>query len=73
MVARSLDPNEAVEILRKAPEQFYNNYLTIYTERKIQKRAELFRRLFEIAEPYLINIVAKVETVRNIIIKITKS
>ncbi len=73
VVARSLDPDRAVEILRNAPEQFYNNYLTIYTERKIRKRAELFRRLFEIAEPYQINIVAKVETVRNIIVKITKS
>ncbi len=73
VVARSLEPDEAVDILRKAPEQFYNNYLTIYTDRKIRKRAELFRRLFEIAEPYLINIVAKVETVRNIIIRITKS
>jgi len=73
VVARSLDPDEAVEILLNAPEQFYNNYLTIYTERKIRKRAELFRKLFEIAEPYQINIVAKVETVRNIIVKITKS
>jgi len=73
VVARSLDPDQAVEILRNAREQFYNNYLTIYTERKIQKRAELFRKLFEIAEPYQINIVAKVETVRNIITKITRS
>ena len=59
--------------MRDSPEQFYYNPLAIYTERKIQKGAELFRKLFEIAEPYQINIVAKVETVRNIITKITKS
>jgi len=73
VVAASLEPKEAVEILRKAPEQWYNNYLITYGERKERKRAELFQRLFEIAEPYMINIVANVETVRNIIIKITKS
>jgi hypothetical protein len=73
VVARSLSPDEAVEVLLNAPEQFYNNYLTIYTERKIKKRAQLFKKLFEIAEPYQINIVAKVETIRDIIIKITKS
>ncbi len=73
VVATSLDPDEAVEILRKAPEQWYNNYLITYGKRKEEKRAELFRRLFEIAEPYQINIIASVEKVRNIIIKITKS
>jgi len=73
VVAKSLSSDEAVDVLLKAPEQFYNNYLTIYTERKIKKRAQLFRKLFEIAEPYQINIVAKVEAIRDIIIKITKS
>ena len=73
VVATSLEPEEAVEILRKAPEQWYNNYLITYGERKERKRAELLKRLFEIAEPYQINIVAKVETIRDIIIKITKS
>jgi hypothetical protein len=73
VVAKSLSSDEAVEILLRAPEQFYNNYLTIYTERKIKKRAQLFRKLFEIAEPYQINIVAKVEVIRDIIIRITKS
>ena len=73
VVAKSLSPDEAVEILLNASEQFYNNYLTIYTERKIKKRAQLFKKLFEIAEPYQINIVANVETIRDIIIKITKS
>jgi len=73
IVATSLEPKEAVEILRKAPEQWYNNYLITYGERKEQRRAELLRKLFEIAEPYQINIVAKVEDVRNIITKITKS
>ena len=73
VVATSLEPEEAVEILRNAPEQWYNNYLITYGERKERKRAELFRKLFEIAEPYLINIVAKVEDVRKIIIKITTS
>jgi len=73
VVATSLEPKEAVEILRNAPEQWYNNYLITYGERKERKRAELFRKLFEIAEPYKINIIAKVETVRNIIINIVKS
>ncbi len=72
-VATSLDPDEAVEILRKAPEQWYNNYLICYGKRKEERRAELFRKLFEIAEPYQINIIADVETVRKIIIKITRS
>ena len=73
VIAKSLEPEEAVEILLRAPEQFYNNYLIIYTERKIRKRAELFKKLFEIAEPYQINIIADVEKIRNIIIKITTS
>lgn len=73
VVATSLRPDEAVEILRKAPEQWYNNYLIAYGKRKEERRAELFRKLFETAEPYQINIVADVETVREIIIKITKS
>ncbi len=73
VVAASLEPEEAVEILRNAPEQWYNNYLVTYSDRKERKRAELFKKLFEIAEPYLINIIAKVEDVRNVIIKITKS
>jgi len=73
VVARSLDPKEAVEILRNAPEQWYNNYLITYGKRKVEKRAELFRKLFEIAEPYQINTIAPVETVRNIIIKIVES
>ncbi len=62
-----------MEILRKAPEQWYNNYLITYGERKVERRAELFRQLFEIAEPYQINIVADVDTVRKIITKIARS
>lgn len=73
VVATSLDADEAVEILRSAPEQWYNNYLIAYGKRKEQRRAELFRKLFELAQPYQINIVADVETVRKIIIKITRS
>jgi len=73
VVATSLEPDEAVEMLRKAPEQWYNNYLITYGNRKEARRAELLRKLFEVAEPYLINIIADVETVRKIIIKITKS
>lgn len=73
VVASSLDPDEAVGILRKAPEQWYNNYLITYSDRKVERRAELFRKLFEIAEPYQINIVADVDTVRKIIIKIARS
>jgi len=73
VVARTLSPEDAVEILRGAPEQWYNNYLISFGKRKEEKRAELFRRLFKIAEPYQINIVADVETVRNIIIKIVES
>jgi len=73
VVARSLEPEEAVEVLRRAPEQWYNNYLIHYGKRKEEVRARLFKRLFEIAEPYQINIIAPVETVRNIIIKIAKS
>lgn len=73
IVAASLEPAEAVELLREAPEQWYNNYLITYDKRKEQKRADLFRKLFEIAEPYMINIVAKVETIRDIIIKTTTS
>ncbi len=33
----------------------------------------MFRRLFEIAEPYQINTIADVETIRKIIIKIVES
>jgi len=73
VVSRSLEPEEAVEILRRAPEQWYNNYLITYGNRKERKRAELFKKLFEIAEPYQINIIAPVEKVRNIIIKIVES
>ena len=58
VVATSLEPDEAVEILRRAPEQWYNNYLITYGRRKEEQRAELLRKLFEIAEPYLINIIA---------------
>jgi len=72
-VATSLEPDEAVEVLRKAPEQWYNNYLITYGERKEARRAQLFRKLFETAEPYQVNIIADVETVRKIIIKITRS
>ncbi len=72
-VARSLEPQEAVEVLKNAPEQWYNNYLITYGKRKEKKRAELFKRLFEIAEPYQINTIAEVEKVRNIIIKIVES
>ncbi|UCH70183.1 MAG: hypothetical protein JSV29_08150 [Candidatus Bathyarchaeota archaeon] len=73
VVARSIDPEEGVEILRKAPEQWYNNYLITYGRRKERKRAELYKKLFEIAEPYQINVIAPVETVRKIIIKIAES
>lgn len=73
VVAGSLEPEEAVEILRNAPEQWYNNYLINYGRRKEKKRAELFRKLFEIAEPHLINVIAPVEKVREIIIKIALS
>ncbi len=72
-VATSLEPNEAVEVLRRAPERWYNNYLITYGKRKEERRAQLFRKLFELAEPYQINIIADVETVRKIIIKITRS
>jgi len=72
-VARSLDPEEAVEILKNAPEKWYNNYLISFGERKDKIRERLFKKLFERAEPYLINIIADVEKVRNIIIKIVKS
>ena len=72
-VARSLDPEEAVEMLRKAPEQWYNNYLITYGKRKEERRAELFRKLFEMAEPYVINVIAEVEKVRGVIIKILES
>lgn len=72
-VARSLEPEEAIEILENASEKWYNNYLISFGERKDRIRARLFKRLFEIAEPYQINILAKVEKVRNIIIKIVQS
>ena len=72
-VARSLDPEEAVEILYNAPEKWYNNYLISFGERKDRIRRNLFKRLFEIAEPYEINIIASVEKVREIIIKIVQS
>lgn len=51
---------------------WYNNYLITCGKRKERKRAELFKKLFEIAEPYQINIVAPVETVRKIIMKIAE-
>jgi len=73
VVARSLTHDDAVNLLKKVPKQYYNNYLITYNERKIEKRAELFRRLFEFAEPYQINIVAKVETIRSIVTKIILS
>jgi len=73
VIAASLEPEEAVEILRNAPEQWYNNYLISYGERKEKRRAELFLKLFELAEPYVINIVADVEKTRRIIAKIVTS
>ncbi len=73
VVARSIEPEEGVEILRKAPEQWYNNYLITYGKRKERKRAELYKKMFKIAEPYQINVIAPVETVRKIIIKIAES
>ncbi|MCJ7635081.1 hypothetical protein MUP77_22160 [Candidatus Bathyarchaeota archaeon] len=73
MVIRSLEPEEAVEILRNAPEKWHNNYLTTFGQRKDARRAELFKKLFEVAEPYLVNTVASVEKIRNIIIKVATS
>jgi len=70
MVIRSLEPEEAVEILSNAPEKWYNNYLTTFGVRKDARRAELFKKLFEIAEPYLVNTIASVENVRNMIIRV---
>jgi hypothetical protein len=72
-IARSIEPEEAVEILRTAPEQWYNNYLISFGERKERRRAELFKKLFEVTEPYLINTIASVEKVRSIIVKIVES
>ncbi|MEM2895983.1 MAG: hypothetical protein QW265_01995 [Candidatus Bathyarchaeia archaeon] len=72
MIVKSLEPEEAVEILRIAPEQWYNNYLITFGRRKEEKRAELFKKLFEIAEPYQLNVVASVEKVREVLIKIVK-
>jgi hypothetical protein len=65
MVARSLEPEEAVEILRKTPEQWHNNYLTTFGPRKEQRRGELFKKLFEKAEPYQLNCVASKLTVQS--------
>jgi hypothetical protein len=73
MVIRSLEPEEAVEILSNAPEKWHNNYLTTFGPRKDARRAQLFKELFEIAEPYLVNTVASVENVRNIIIRVATS
>jgi len=73
MVARSLEPEEAVEILRNAPEQWHNNYLTTFGPRKEQRRAELFKKLFERAEPYQLNCVVSVEKVRSALINIARS
>jgi hypothetical protein len=73
MVIRSLEPEEAVEILSNAPEKWHNNYLTTFGPRKDARRAQLFKELFEIAEPYLVNTVASVESVRNIIIRVATS
>jgi len=72
-VARSLDPEEAVELLQNAPEKWYNNYLITYGKRKDERRADLFRKLFEMAEPYVINVITDVDKVRGIIIKILES
>jgi len=73
VIAKSLEPEEAVEVLSRAPEQWYNNYLISFGKRKEERRAELFRKLFEIAEPFQINVVADVEKVRGIIAKIMES
>jgi len=73
MVAKSLEPEEAVEILRHAPEQWHNNYLTTFGSRKEQRRAELFKKLFERAEPYQLNCVASVEKVRSALVNIARS
>ncbi len=73
MVIKSLDPDEAVEVLRKASERWYNNYLISFGKRKEERRAELFRKLFEKAEPCQVNITADVEKVRQMIIEVTKS
>jgi len=72
-VVRSLDPEEAVEVLREAPEQWHNNYLITFGGRKERRRAELFKKLFERAEPYQLNTTASVETARNLLIKIVLS
>ena len=72
-VIRSVDPEEAIEILRNAPEQWYNNYLTTFGARKEKRRAELFKKLFEIAEPYVLNTIASVEKVRNVLVKVVGS
>ncbi|MBO3802914.1 MAG: hypothetical protein JTT11_03430 [Candidatus Brockarchaeota archaeon] len=72
MVIRSMEPEEAVEFLSAAPEKWYNNYLTTFGERKAKRRGELFGRLFKIAPPYLLNIVAPVEKVRSLIFQVLK-
>jgi len=71
-VIRSLDPEEAVELLRNAPEQWYNNYLTTFGSMKEGRRAELFKKLFEIAEPYVLNTIASVERVRSVLVKVVE-
>ena len=73
MVIRSLEPDEAVEILSNAPEKWHNNYLTTFGSRKDSRRAQLFKKLFEIAQPYLVNTIATVEEVRNLIVKVATS
>jgi len=72
MVLRSMEPDEAVDFLSRAPEKWYNNYLTTFGERKDRRRAELFKKLFKIAPPYLLNIVAPVDKVRNLIFQTLK-
>jgi hypothetical protein len=67
MVLRSMEPDEAVDFLSRAPEKWYNNYLTTFGERKDKRRAELFKRLFRIAPPYMLNIVAPIDKIRSLL------
>jgi hypothetical protein len=73
MITRSLEPEEAIEILKSAPEQWYNNYLITFGKRKEARREALFKKLFEIAPPYTLNIIDSVEKVRSTLYKVLES
>jgi len=70
-IVKPLETEEAVEYLVNQPERFLNPYLIVSTTEKDEVRKNFFRRLFDVAPPYLVNTfdsVANVQTsIRDLI------